>query len=425
MTLLPQSDHLILLVGGNPVPNAVAGRLLAVSGGVITLVHSCETAAGAQRLRTWLKAQGTAKVELKQVEESNPTSIFLGVWERLEIVKAQRVGLSYTGGTKAMSVHAYRAVEQWANAQRKQGKNAETVFSYLDARKLEMVFDPADPFSGEYGRREYVGLELPLTLTNLLEMHGWTFKKDDAPVRTATLPQSARTLIQVHTDKVEAKQWNDWIKEKLEPHTRKSMSEWRNEELRNKTLDWILCDPDSKLARFIDMFTDETGASNTQQLDFGAPKDKGHFAKIKHVPAWLHGKWLEHYVLDVLNGLAESLCLHECVQNIVPNEVEFDVDVIALRGYQLFAFSCSTDSGKGLLKSKLFECFARTRQVGGDEARTALVCCSDSPEKLEEEMRNIGVSEGHIRVFGRKHLADLATHLTKWIQDQSKGAGDH
>lgn len=35
-----QVDHLILLVGGNPLPNAVAGKLLARSGGTITLLHS-------------------------------------------------------------------------------------------------------------------------------------------------------------------------------------------------------------------------------------------------------------------------------------------------------------------------------------------------------------------------------------------------
>ena len=51
-----------------------------------------------------------------------------------------------------------------------------------------------------------------------------------------------------------------------------------------------------------------------------------------------------------------------------------------------------------------------------------MVCCGDRPEELEGEMRNLGVAEGHIRVFGRKHLADLAAHLAQWIQDQSKGA---
>src|SRR6266850_1942355 len=117
-----KTEHLLLLVDGNPLPNAVAGKLLAESSGTITLVHSggaTGTAEVAQRLHTWLNGQKVAeRVQLKEVGESNPTSIFTGVQERLNAVHAQRVGLNYTGGTKAMSVHAYRAVAQWTTEKR-------------------------------------------------------------------------------------------------------------------------------------------------------------------------------------------------------------------------------------------------------------------------------------------------------------------
>ena len=99
-----------------------------------------------------------------------------------------------------------------------------------------------------------------------------------------------------------------------------------------------------------------------------------------------------------------------------------DVDVVALRGYQLFAFSCSTGSKKGLLKTKLFEAYIRARQLGGDEGRIALVCCSNDPDGLEYEMRRDVDPEGRIRVFGSKHLADLVTHVGQWIRSQSKEA---
>lgn len=114
--------HLLMLVGGNPLPNAVAGKLLVAPGGTITLVHSggaAGTGKVAQRLKQWLeeqarKEQTSVKVELKEVSESNPSTIVQGVKERLEAVNAPSVGLNYTGGTKAMAVHAYRTVEQWA-----------------------------------------------------------------------------------------------------------------------------------------------------------------------------------------------------------------------------------------------------------------------------------------------------------------------
>jgi hypothetical protein len=36
----PKSQHLILLVGSNPLPNAVAAKLLLAEGGTVTLIHS-------------------------------------------------------------------------------------------------------------------------------------------------------------------------------------------------------------------------------------------------------------------------------------------------------------------------------------------------------------------------------------------------
>jgi hypothetical protein len=141
---------------------------------------------------------------------------------------------------------------------------------------------------------------------------------------------------------------------------------------------------------------------------------------MQRVCEWLDGKWLEYHVLQVLNDLAADLALQDCAQNIETRDVQFDVDVVALRGYQLFALSCSTDETKGLLKSKLFEAYIRARQLGGDEARIGLICCSERPEELEREMRRDIDPEGRIQVFGRMHLATLATHLTEWIQTRSQ-----
>jgi hypothetical protein len=143
---------------------------------------------------------------------------------------------------------------------------------------------------------------------------------------------------------------------------------------------------------------------------------------------WIDGKWLEHCVLEILHGLSPHLSLHSCAQNIVPKEVIFDLDVVAIRGYQLFAFSCSTDTDqsrdgskgdRSRIKKKLFEAYIRARQLGGDEACVALISCSKDPESLEEEMRRDYDLEGRIRVFGRKHFNDLSSNICKWIQSQS------
>src|SRR5438128_1550136 len=133
-----QVNHLLLLVGSNPVPNVVAGKLLTTPGGTITLIHSKDGSDLAGRLAAWFRNAGYADIGLKQVEESNAASVRGQVSRAIEEYERDHagtnhthmalVGLNYTGGTKVMSVHAYRALEQWAGKHKR-----EAVFSYLDA----------------------------------------------------------------------------------------------------------------------------------------------------------------------------------------------------------------------------------------------------------------------------------------------------
>ncbi len=424
MTLLDENkvEHLILLVGGNPLPNAVAGKLLVASGGTITLVHSKDTVHSkdpvhskgtfevARRLEEWLKAQQVAgAVRLIGVSESSPTCIVQRVQERLSAVNARSVGLNYTGGTKVMSVHAYRAIEQWAREQRNKGKSIKTVFSYLDARTLQLIFDPTSADSSE--QREYVGRALELKLEDLLKLHGWTLQH--VPTRKALLSATARALAKACGNDAGFSDWNQWIDNEFSPKCRSSdKKDWKSpKELQNVRLE---LPKSNHLEEVIQSLRSELGLSK-DSADFGLVHSCFN-NKPQRFCEWLYGKWLEHYVLDVLNELAGSLCLHECAQNIVLKEVRFEVDVIAIRGYQLFVFSCSTDTQKGLLKLKLFEAYVRARQLGGDEARVALVCCNKYPDRLEHEMRRD--IDPHIRVFGREHLAKLDENLKEWILSQ-------
>lgn len=435
-----KTEHLILLVGGNPLPNAVAGKLLVSPNGTITLVHSGGpggTADVAQRLRAWFTGQGiVASVELKEVEESSPTSVIRSVQERLGSVNAQSVGLNYTGGTKAMSVHAYRAVEQWAEQ-----KGITAVFSYLDARTLQMVFDPVD--AGRSEQREYVGRALELKLTELLVLHDWslTHPATEKPI----LPRTAQELLSVHAQEHAANLWVEWLRAELfqkatrreqmlvdcprspdaqactiQLPTRKWLSQGK---LKNTLLQWPSCSALESVTQRM-----KTELLQADSLQLGDAATTCGYTEVEDFCKWLDGGWLESAVLATLQDGAHECGLHEVAMNLKPTGPNspkgFEFDVVGIRGYQLFAFSCSTDTenvqgGRDRLKKKLFEAYIRASQLGGDEARVALVCCSNDPDGLEHEMRRDVDPEGRIRVFGRKHLADLATHLKQWIQSQS------
>lgn len=406
-----QVDHLLLLVGGNPLPNAVAGKLLVRPGKKITLIHSAEVFGIAQRLRGWLGGD----VDLKQVEEANPTSILRGVQETLKGTSS--IGLNYTGGTKAMAVHAYQAVDEWA----KQQRGVRPVFSYLDARRLRMVIDPAEPDTGEQPRFIYVGRGLTLKLEKLLRLHGWSLRHqyNDQSI----LPDTAEALAKANSSESGAAAWRQWVEEVLEKQCRRPdrPDKWKSRgQLRGIKVPWPT---NPLLAEVVETLKQEL-QQNGEQLDLAASAATCGYKEIEDFCRWLHGWWLEHLVLDVLSESSKGLCLDECAQNVETNEVQFDVDVVAMRGYQLFAFTCGTDSeaitgGRERLKLKLFEGFIHARQLGGDEARVALVCCSDDPTKLQSELRR-DIVDPHIRVFGREHLPGLQTHVARWIKEQSQ-----
>jgi len=304
-----------------------------------------------------------------------------------------------------MSVHAYRALEQWGKQ-----KNMTPVFSYLDARTLQMIFDPVD--AGQSEQRKYVGRAVEMKLSDLLALHGWTLKH--SPTCTPLLPATASALAKACGSDDGFKAWKKWIDSEFRPKCRRSDREdWKNKTQLQSIL--LTLPTDNALVEVVQSLRSEL---NVPADDLGL-EHHVFGNEPKRFCEWLYGKWLEHYVLKTLNDLQAGLQLHERAQNIVPNEVQFDVDVIAIRGYQLFAFSCSTDTKKSLLKLKLFEAYMRARQLGGDEARVALVCCGDDPEGLEYEMRRDVDPEGRIRVFGRKHLAELGEHMKQWIRSQS------
>jgi hypothetical protein len=450
-----QVDHLLLLVGSNPVPNAVAGKLLTSPGGTISLIHSADGLDLAQRLKSWFLDAGYSDTNIgfTQVEESNATLVYERVHEVLEQrendfsnakkARIARVGLNYTGGTKVMSVHAYRALENWAKS-----RDREAFFSYLDARTLQMRFDRAP---GRDAISFSVGQEVDIGIGDLLELHDWKLEKN--PTSEPVLPQSAATLLAVHSNPTDAKIWTDWRQNELFRNARRrevipppiwvyqseeelqeklerpaSNDRWKsNTDLRKLAISW------PNLPALRETMSNELGQGDAEYLNLTAAKGKRCKDEVDFCK-WLSGTWLESAMLTALQNCPQELHLKECRMDLQPKvprngagKTGFQFDVVAIRGYQLFAFSCTTESaeesgGRGLLKQKLFEAYVRARQMGGDEACVALVCCmrQEEADKLEDEMRRDISPEGRIRVFGREHLEKLTENIADWVRQQSK-----
>ena len=88
-----------------------------------------------------------------------------------------------------------------------------------------------------------------------------------------------------------------------------------------------------------------------------------------------------------------------------PNVRPFELDVVAVLGYQILVVSCTANADPDLIKRKGMEAILRARQLGGDEAR-AIVLCSAHPhdaQLIEDELKDeMGSGSEPLQVWGRR-----------------------
>ncbi|WP_146007567.1 DUF1887 family protein [Fischerella muscicola] len=374
-------DHLFLLIGENPLPNYVAAKLLLNDGGTPYLVHTADTVEQAKRLQNILKSESNSSkdVELRSLNdyESDAYHIQTEIREKLESIKSGKIGLNYTGGTKAMSTHAYRTlfyeeIKDKTYKDKTYKKREGITFSYLDARKLEMCIDRED---NERIRLKIKPDILPVKLVKIFQLHG--LELDPKPIQQAQLPNLAIELANVFQEEAKQKQWFDWYQNIFCQEARKkkqngSWGEWKSETSLKEVSTCL-----EKLPKeIVAAFNQESFVTSDSQLSLQEVQKTEIFKKLKHFCEWLDGLWLEHYVLEQVNHIVHSHLVTDYGLNFeIPlkdTEDGFQFDIAFTRGYQLFAISCTTSNDRKLCKSKLFEAYIRAKQMGGDEARVAL-----------------------------------------------------
>jgi hypothetical protein len=387
-----RTKNLFLLMGTNPLPNYVAAKLLSKAEGRIYFVHTKETNNITDKLIELLDLNEKQFCKVP-TEDTDAYNVFSQVFSYSNGKKD--IGLNYTGGTKIMSVHAYRAIE----------KNCpDAVFSYLDARELSMRISKLnDPLLHPFP----VNLLVTLPFSTLLRMHGYTLDEKKTPKKDPFHPEVARNLAEVPIENLRC-----WCNYNLRSGPGTEIKGKKKKSQRKELLE-VKLPNDPCLA----VISSARLGCNT----LGELSEKWNMY-IVELAEWLDGKWLEHYTLWSIRENASSCDISDVGLGIEPNEKIFEFDIIAMRGYQLFAISCTTESKKGLLKQKLFEAYIRARQMGGDEARVGLVCCASpdnpksNPEKIEQELQVEWEAKDKIRVFGTDSLPILKEKLADWFK---------
>ncbi len=437
------SDHLFLLVGTNPLPNWVAAKLLLKPGGCVHLVYTSGVEKQMERMRKVLENHEDLSVSFFKTADSDEAQIFEKVSERAKELKKETgkvIGLNYTGGTKMMSVHAHRALHSL---------NLVQSLSYLDARSLSLKFDrPANAKPIDIA----LSPEIRITLEKLLRLHEDFNRRGEVRYSTvANCAEAAQGLMEMHRNYSGQHTWNKWcepLRKKVDNrklkydlgYYRQIVTQFDQKSLPQdsdieRLVKTDLAEQKKYSAAAAESFLKNivagyqkmlaelrvTGGSMLQDVVRQNPsfKDSIEFAK------WLTGGWLEQYTFAKLEECREEAEINADgmavnLESLSDEGREFEADVIALRGYQLFYLSCYTGSELQTAKLKLFEAMVRSSQLGGDEAKFALVSSVDKEADLKRNIESNWQKSGQVEVFGRDSLPKLKDKLRDWFNRKPK-----
>lgn len=386
-------DHLFLLVGKNPLPNYVvakSGKLLR-EGGKAYLVYTADTQTYAYKLRDKLKLSNKELVSLGSYQ-SDAYKIQKEIKDKAEVLEG-RLGLNYTGGTKTMSVNAYLAIQSLE-------RDEAPVFSYLDSKELKLLIDQPN--------RSPIPIlpEVEISCEDIFDLH--ELKLLRPPTQQGVLPDLAKVILAYNHE------WHYWCKNTLHKEAKRTKDSGKVDWKSKGQLKELLLPLKDLKQELVDSLDEHNCLDKEKQYIDIKKMFTEHFSSSHPVKVckWLDGFWLEEYLLGQISGRFQNSGMSFAVD--IKNGKDFEFDVAFTKGYQLFAFSCTSSSNRTLCKGKLFEAYVRGKQLGGDEARIALVCCSDD-DFLQKEME-VAISDRTIRVFGQSHLENISDEIVKWIE---------
>lgn len=413
-----KTEHLFLLIGGNPLPNYVAAKLLAKAkengqDPTIYLVFSegnNGTKEYADKLREVLE-QGKYCLKNLPVIPASQFSIYDNVKNKVINLKNNgetSIGLNYTGGTKAMAVHAYRAIKENC------GGNITPIFSYLDSREMKMCIDRENRNNRVefklYDSNQPYFEDTKISLDDLLKLHG--LEKSRALRQTTKHPDVMNAIYDEVTQ---------------------NLDRWEMFRSGNRGQSVSLTG-----LNHLPKVLDGKGLVESGNLDFTKFSDGREAEEFRK---YLNGKWLEDFVLERIldvkkidNALGNYGASLDLIHPQNRSLSYFETDNVVLRGYQLFIITCSyiattqsLSNKKNPYKQKIFEALLRAEQIGGSEARVALVCMASNSEnhrgnivdlvnKLKEEL-----DDKRIIIFGKEDIQDsqrFTNKLKGWFESR-------
>jgi len=307
------------------------------------------------------------------------------------------IHLHYSGGTKPMSVFSYVAVEEFGKKH-----NIKTIYSDLDPEQ-SLIRVGKETYPIEKDLRDCIKLNIKeifdLHNMNILNSgtQSYTFKKIDIKKFSIKAINSLKM-----------KKQPSW---KAQIHSMKS-------EIKGKL-------PLNQFQKSFDEVQKEFGHLMPVQWN----EVVSSFQLFKKFIEFFDGKWLEDYILDALLSLQQKLKIDEIKKSVkaMYQTRDCEIDVVAMRGYQMYYFTCTTSKDIKIVKGKAFEALYRAEQLGGSHARVIVVSLLPSKkntrqydhciENLDKDLSSFEAQiEKKVKLIGSNVLEDPAL-LSKEIEN--------
>lgn len=433
------STQLVLLVGTNPLPVWVAweclkDRLPQIER--VLLVYTKETEPEFNRLAKLIE-NDRMFLESCRTEPGDPGYIQRAIGQLVASMPKEitDIHVHYTGGTKVMAVAAVEIVRDFC-------RNTHRDFdaSYLDPRAgegpriidgrgREIELDPRKKIDANLQQiaelngfqiapfwQQYKGIKRwmpePYVLSNLERQAGriWLNAMRERQVREEIRTDWPKTGFTA--EKEDFKYPDEGLRVRLLPNS--------EEGLRRKLLSSLMeickngiIEPESGWVRF----KAKSEASEPEKND------------LKALNKFLTGGWLEFAAYDALRASLEEIekrknfavfsAVYVMRAGNDPTARCFELDVVALLGYQLLVISCGASIFEDEIKKKGMEALMRARQLGGDEARAIVLCplWPNSARLVEEGLYDeMGSAAWPLQVWGENCWRDLTGRFSTYLR---------
>ncbi|HNV93074.1 MAG TPA: hypothetical protein PKM80_03850 [Candidatus Cloacimonas sp.] len=361
--------EVLILVGTNPVPCYVSAIYLKnhYNNSRISLICSKEnktlgqtgTEDIGQRIKTQLIKEGKFKEEdfnqiisIDDVTSFNSIECKLNKYINEEDKKA--IHLNFTGGTKTMAAFCYYYLKSHYKS---------FSSSYLDSRRKIMIID------GNVADSQIDLRQDPMLAINLETMAVLQNQTDIKPEEyKEKYPELLEKLIDL-----------------LDNGNLEEIYGKRNNDLEHMANQLNITPEKNRLLESVNIKYEELNRNQREDLE-----------------DFINGRWLEYYVYNELIKLTGNIQFYFDVHNN-----QYQVDIVAIYGYQLTLISVTTHKTKPLCKLKAFEAITRATQLGGEEAKTILISRTDEPDNLQRDVEKyIGTLVPNFRAFGETQLKD-------------------